>query len=174
MKLRVVILAMLLVMVPLGMGNAQQPMTMYDTLKAMGNFKTFLAAVDKANVGQLKQMAGPFTLFAPTDEAFAKLPKKALDNIMNDPAILRSVVYYHLTPGKYLVKDLPNLKQCKTLCPTAEPELLNFTEMNGKFMVTGADGGSGNIVKPDVLATNGVIQVIDVVLLPKFAPPKNL
>jgi uncharacterized surface protein with fasciclin (FAS1) repeats len=174
MKLRVVILAMLLVMVPLGMGNAQQPMTMYDTLKAMGNFKTFLAAVDKANVGQLKQMAGPFTLFAPTDEAFAKLPKKALDNIMNDPAILRSVVYYHLTPGKYLVKDLPGLKQCKTLCPTTEPELLNFTEMNGKFTVTGADGGTANIVKPDVLATNGVIQVIDVVLLPKFAPPKKI
>ncbi len=169
MKTRVAILAMLLVLIPAGMMNAQQPMTMYDTLAAMGNFKTFLAAVDKANVGELKQMPGPFTVFAPDDAAWAKLPKETVDKIMNDPAIVRNVVYYHITPGKYLAKDLPGLKQCKTLCPTAEPELLNFTQMDSKFMVNNA-----NIVKPDIMATNGVIHEIDAVLLPKFAPPKNL
>ncbi len=170
MKLKVTILAMLLILVPLGMGNAQQqPMTMYDTLAAMGNFKMFLAAVDKGNVGELKQMPGPFTLFAPNDAAWAKLPKETVDKIMNDPAIVRNVVYYHITPGKYMAKDLPGLKQCKTLCPTAEPELMNFTQVDSKFMVNNA-----NIVKPDIMATNGVIHEIDAVLLPKFAPPKNL
>ncbi len=169
MKLRVTILALVLALVPLAMGNAQQPMTMYDTLASMGNFKTFLAAVDKANVGELKQMPGPFTLFAPDDDAWAKLPKETVDKIMNDPAIVRNVVYYHITPGKYLAKDLPGLKQCKTLCPTAEPELLNFTQVDSKFTVNNA-----NIVKPDIMATNGVVHEIDAVLLPKFAPPKNL
>ncbi len=169
MKVRVAILAVLLFLVALQVGNAQQPMTIYDTLAAMGNFKTFLAAVDKANVGELKQMPGPFTVFAPDDAAWAKLPKETVDKIMNDPVIAQNVVYYHITPGKYMAKDLPALKECKTLCPTAQPELLNLTEMDGRFMVNNA-----HIVKPDIIATNGVIQEIDAVLVPKLAPPKNL
>lgn len=169
MKLRVTILALVLALVPLAMGKAQQAMNMYDTLASMGNFKTFLAAVDKANVGELKQMPGPFTLFAPDDDAWAKLPKETVDKIMNDPAIVRNVVYYHITPGKYMTQDLPGLKQCKTLCPTAEPELLHFTQVDSKFLVNNA-----NIGKPNIMASNGVIHEIDVVLLPKFAPPKNL
>jgi len=169
MKLRVVILAMLLVMVPLAMGTAQQPMTMYDTLAAMGNFKTFLAAADKANVGELKQMPGPFTVFASDDAAWAKLPKETVDKIMNDPAIVRNVVYFHIIPDKYMAKDLPVLKQCKTLCPTDEAGPLTFHKVDSQFTVNNA-----NIVKPDIMATNGVIHEIDAVLLPKFAPPKNL
>ena len=65
------------------------------------------------------------------------------------------------TPGKYLAKDLPGLKECKTLCPTAEPELIKFTKVGDKYMV-----GTGNIVKADDMATNGVIHVLDTVILP--------
>jgi uncharacterized surface protein with fasciclin (FAS1) repeats len=168
MKVKIALVTLMLVLVPFGMAMAQQPTNMYDTLAAAGNFKTFLSAVDKANVQELKSMPGPFTLFAPTDEAFAKMPKETLDKIMNDPAMVRNVVYYHLTPGKYLAKDLPGLKECKTLCPTAEPELIKFTKVGDTYMV-----GTGNIVKADVMATNGPIHVIDAVLMPKFASPAN-
>lgn len=167
MRIRIAIATLLLVLIPVGMAMAQQPTNMYDTLAAAGNFKTFLSAVDKANVQELKSMPGPFTLFAPTDEAWAKLPKETLDRIMGDPAIVRNVVYYHLTPGKYMAKDLPGLKECKTMCPTTEPELIKFTKVGDKYMV-----GTANIIKPDVMAGNGVIHVIDAVLMPKFAPPK--
>jgi uncharacterized surface protein with fasciclin (FAS1) repeats len=168
MKVRIALVALMLVLIPAGMAMAQQPTNMYDTLAAAGNFKTFLSAVDKANVQELKSMPGPFTLFAPTDEAFAKMPKETLDKIMADPAMVRNVVYFHLTPGKYLAKDLPGLKQCKTMCPTTEPSILTFTKVDDKYMV-----GNGNIVKPDVMATNGTIHVIDAVLMPKFASPAN-
>jgi len=169
MKVRIALVTLLLVLIPVGMAMAQQPTNMYDTLAAAGNFKTFLSAVDKANVQELKSMPGPFTLFASTDEAWAKLPQATVDKIMNDPAMVRNVVYYHLTAGKYLAKDLPGLKECKSLCPTTEPEILAFTKVGDKYMV-----GTANIIKPDVMAGNGVIHAIDAVLMPKFAPPKNL
>jgi uncharacterized surface protein with fasciclin (FAS1) repeats len=167
MRIRIAIVTLLLVLIPVGMAMAQQPTNMYDTLAAAGNFKTFLSAVDKANVQELKSMPGPFTLFAPTDAAWAKLPQATVDKIMNDPAMVRNVVYYHLTPGKYMAKDLPGLKECRTMCPTTEPAILKFTKVGDKYMV-----GTANIIKPDVMAGNGVIHFIDAVLMPKFAPPK--
>ena len=88
---------------------------------------------------------------------------------MGDPAIVRDVVYFHITPGKYLAKDLPALKECKTMCPTDNAGVMKFNEEGGKYMVSGA-----TIVQPDMIATNGVAQGIDAVMLPKFAPPKNL
>jgi uncharacterized surface protein with fasciclin (FAS1) repeats len=151
------------------MAMGQQPTNLYDTMAAAGNYKTFLSLVDKANIQELKSMPGPFTLFAPTDEAFAKLPKETLDKITGDPAILKDVVYFHITPGKYVVKDLPGLKECKTLCPTDNAGIMKFNKVDDKYMVNNA-----NIVKPDMMATNGVAQGIDAVMLPKFAPPKNL
>jgi uncharacterized surface protein with fasciclin (FAS1) repeats len=169
MKVRIALVTLLLVLVPFGMAMAQQPTNLYDTLAAAGNYKTFVSLVDKANVQELKSMPGPFTVFAPTDAAFAKLPQATLDKITGDPAILKDVVYFHITPGKYLAKDLPGLKECKTLCPTANAGIMQFTMMGDKYMVNNA-----NIVKPDMMATNGVAQGIDAVMLPKFAPPKNL
>ena len=169
MRLKIALMTILLVLLSVGMALSQAPMTMYDTLKAAGNFKTFLSAVDKANVQTLKQMPGDFTLFAPTDEAFAKLPAGTMDGIMANNARVQELVYYHITPGKYMAKDLVVLKECKTLCSTANPELLKLTEVSGKYMVNTA-----NIVKPDVMASNGVIQVIDAVLMPTWAPKSNL
>ena len=169
MKVRIALVTLLLVLIPVGLAMAQQPTNLYDTLAAAGNYKTFLSAVDKANIQELKSMQGPFTVFAPTDAAFAKMPKETLDKIMGDPAIVRDVVFFHVTPGKYVVKDLPALKECKTLCPTDNAGVMKFNKMGDKYMVNDA-----NIVKPDMMATNGVVHGIDAVMLPKFAPPKNL
>jgi transforming growth factor-beta-induced protein len=169
MKLRIAFVTLLLVLIPFGMAMAQQPANLYNTLAAAGNYKTFLSLVDKANVQELTSMQGPFTVFAPNDAAFANLPKETVDKIMGDPAIVRDVVYFHITPGKYLAKDLPGLKECKTLCPTANAGIMTFTKMGDKYMVNNA-----SIVQPDMMATNGVAQGIDAVMLPKFAPPKNL
>ena len=169
MKVKIALVTLLLVMVPVGMAMAQTPTNLYDTLAADGNYKTFLSLVDKANVQELKSMPGPFTVFAPTDAAFANVPQATMDKIMGDPAIVRDVVYFHITPGKYMAKDLPALKECKTLCPTANAGVMKFTMMGDKYMVNNA-----NIVQPDMMATNGVAQGIDAVMLPVFAPPKNL
>ena len=169
MRIRIALVTLLLVLVPFGMAMAQQPGNLYDNLAAAGNYKTFLSLVDKANVQELKSMAGPFTVFAPNDAAFAQMPKETLDKIMGDPAIVRDVVYFHITPGKYLAKDLPGLKTCNTMCPTANAGVMTFTLMGDKYMVNNAQ-----IVQPDMMATNGVAQGIDAVMLPKFAPPKNL
>jgi uncharacterized surface protein with fasciclin (FAS1) repeats len=158
-----------LILIPVGMAMSQQSGNLYDTLAAAGNYKTFLSLVDKANVQELKSMPGPFTVFAPNDAAFAKMPKETLDKIMNDPAIVRDVVYFHITPGKYLEKDLPGLRECKTLCPTANAGIMTFNKMGDKYMVNNA-----SIVQPDMMASNGVAQGVDGVMLPKFAPPKNL
>jgi uncharacterized surface protein with fasciclin (FAS1) repeats len=169
MKVKIALVALMLVMIPFGMAMAQTPTNLYDTLAAQGNYKTFLSLVDKANVQQLKSMPGPFTVFAPTDAAFANVPQATKDKIMSDPAIVRDVVYFHMTPGTYMAKDLPALKECKTMCPTANAGVMKFTMMGDKYMVNNA-----NIVKADMIATNGVAQGIDAVMLPVFAPPKNL
>jgi uncharacterized surface protein with fasciclin (FAS1) repeats len=169
MKVRIALVTLMLVLVPFGMAMAQTPTNLYDTLAAAGNYKTFLSMVDKANVQELKSMAGPFTVFAPTDAAFASVPKATMDKIMGDPAIVRDVVFFHITPGTYMAKDLPALKECKTLCPTDNAGIMHFSKMGDKYMVNNA-----SIVKPDMMATNGVAQGVDGVMLPKFAPPKNL
>jgi len=169
MKVRIALVALMLVLIPVGMAMAQQPTNLYDTLAAPGNYKTFLSLVDKANIQELKSMQGPFTVFAPTDEAFAKVPKATMDKIMGDPAIVRDVVFFHITPGKYMAKDLIVLKECKTLCPTDNAGVMKFTQVGDKYLVNDA-----SIVKPDMIATNGVAQGINAVMLPKFAPPKNL
>jgi transforming growth factor-beta-induced protein len=169
MKVRIALVTLLLVLVPFGMAMAQQPTNLYDTLAAAGNYKTFLSLVDKANVKELKSMQGPFTVFAPTDEAFAAVPQATMDKIMGDPAIVRDVVYFHITPGKYMAKDLIVLKECKTMCPTDNAGIMHFSMMGDKYMVNNA-----HIVQPDMVATNGMAQGIDAVMLPTFAPPKNL
>ena len=169
MRIKIALMTLLLVVFSAGIAMSQAPVSMYDTLAAAGNFKTFLSAVDKANVQELKAMPGNFTLFAPTDAAFAKLPAGTMDGIMASNARVQDLVYYHITPGKYMAKDLPALKECKTMCPTAQPELLKFTYVGDKYMV-----GTANIIKADVMASNGVIHVIDAVLMPTWAPKSNL
>ncbi len=168
MKTKIIVLALLLVLAPLGGVMAQPQMTIYDTLKASGNFKTLVTLIDKVNAKETKEMPGPFTMFAANDAAFAKLPPATMDKIMNNDALATNVVFFEIIPGKYMVKDLPELKECKSLCPAANAEPLRFTKVGDKYMVNDA-----NIVQPDMVATNGVIQVVDMVLMPKMAPPHN-
>jgi len=169
MKRITLVLALALLVIPAGMAwSVGGPMSIYDLLEANADFSTLKTAVDKANVKDLLMtQVGPFTMFAPTNAAFAKLPPGALDKILADPQIVKNVVYYHIIPGLYMAKDLPGLKECKTMCPTTEAQPLKLTQVGDRYMV-----GSANIVKADMKATNGVVHAVDTVFLPKSAPPK--
>jgi uncharacterized surface protein with fasciclin (FAS1) repeats len=127
-----------------------------DTAVGAGNFKTLATALEAAGlVGTLKG-PGPFTVFAPTDEAFAKVPKATLDALLKDKAALTKVLTYHVVPGKVMAKDVKAGK-VKTV---QGGELTVKTE--GGVMVDGA-----KVTATDIAASNGVIHVIDSVVLPK-------
>jgi uncharacterized surface protein with fasciclin (FAS1) repeats len=168
MKTKIAILTLILVLAPLGGVMAQQSMTIYDTLKASGDYKTLVSLIDKSREAKATlEKPGPFTVFAANDAAFAKLPADVMDKINTNEALMNNVVYLSIVPGKYKVADLPELKECKSLCPAANAQPLRFTKMGtDKYMVNDA-----NIIKPDMMATNGVIQGIDTVLMPSMAPP---
>lgn len=128
-----------------------------DTAVAAGQFNTLAKALTEAGlVGTLKGK-GPFTVFAPTDEAFAKLPPGTLDALLKDKAALTKVLTYHVVPGKVLAKDVKTGD-----VKTVEGQTLALQADGGRVMVNDAQ-----VVKADVMASNGVIHVIDKVLLPK-------
>jgi len=109
---------------------------------------------------------GPFTVFAPTDAAFAKVPEATLDALAADPAKLKAVLLYHVVPGRVTAADVVKLTSAKT----AEGRSLGIKVVNGSVFVDGAQ-----VTTPDVEATNGVIHVIDSVLIPKEATaPKTI
>ena len=103
------------------------------------------------------QGKGPFTVFAPTDEAFAKIPKADLDAILADKAKLTKILTYHVVPGKVTAAEVVKLKEVKTV----EGQSIRIDTADG-VKVDGAD-----VVKTDIMASNGVIHVIDSVLLPQ-------
>jgi len=163
MRLKIAVFALVLVLVPV-MAMAQAPSnSIVDTLAAAGNFKTFLDLAKKADIKTLNQ-PGPFTVFAPTDAAFAKLSKEDTDRLMKDNALLRRVLLYHIVPGKYKEADMVTLKECKTLCPTTGGVMLMGLKVDKPRKKVIAVNGA-KIIKPDVMATNGVIQVVDGVLV---------
>ena len=127
-----------------------------DTAVGAGNFKTLAAALTAAGLVDTLKGPGPFTVFAPTDEAFAKIPKAQLDALLADKAKLTSVLTYHVVPGKVMAKDVKAGK-VKTVQGS---ELTVGT--TGGVMVDGA-----KVTATDIVADNGVIHVIDSVVLPK-------
>jgi uncharacterized surface protein with fasciclin (FAS1) repeats len=127
-----------------------------DTAAAAGQFRTLVAALEKADLVDTLKGAGPYTVFAPTDEAFAKLPKGALEGLLNDKEKLTSVLTYHVVPGKVMAADV---KPGKT--KTVQGESLTVAAKNGTVTVNDA-----RVVKTDIAASNGVIHVVDSVLLP--------
>jgi uncharacterized surface protein with fasciclin (FAS1) repeats len=131
-----------------------------DTAVEAGSFKTLVAAIQAAGLVETLKGKGPFTVFAPTDEAFAKLPAGTLDNLLKpeNKGKLKAILTYHVVPGKVMAKDVVNLKEAKTV----NGQMLTITVKDGKVMVDKA-----NVVKTDVAAGNGVIHVIDAVVLPK-------
>jgi uncharacterized surface protein with fasciclin (FAS1) repeats len=128
-----------------------------DTAVAAGSFKTLATALQAAGLVETLKGAGPFTVFAPTDDAFAKIPKADLDALLKDKAKLTKVLTYHVVPGRVMAADVVKLKTAKTV----EGEDLSISTAGG-VKVDGA-----NVVKTDVSASNGVIHVIDTVLMPK-------
>jgi uncharacterized surface protein with fasciclin (FAS1) repeats len=127
-----------------------------DTAVAAGSFKTLATALTAAGLIDTLKGKGPFTVFAPTDEAFAKIPKADLDALLKDKAKLTAVLTYHVVPGTVMAKDVKAGK-----VKTVQGGELTLATMGG-VTVNGA-----KVIKADVTADNGVIHVIDTVLLPK-------
>jgi len=126
-----------------------------DVAVSAGSFNTLAAAVQQAGLVSTLTSNGPFTVFAPTDEAFAKIPKDKLDALLADKAALADVLKYHVIAGKVMAADV-KAGEVKTL----EGSSVRITTDNGVMV------DSANVIKTDVMASNGVIHVIDTVLMP--------
>jgi len=127
------------------------------TAVAAGQFKTLVALLQKAGLAGTLEGKGPFTVFAPTDAAFAKVPKATLAALAKNKAKLRAVLLYHVVKGKVTAAQAMKLHSAKTLGGKALP----ITVSGGKVLVGGA-----TVVKADVMASNGVIHVVNKVLIP--------
>ena len=128
-----------------------------------GSFKTLVAAVKAAGLVETLQGPGPFTVFAPTDAAFAKLPPGTIDALLADKEKLASILTYHVVSGKVMAADLVKSKGATPNTVNGAP--LDIVVRDGKVYVNGV-----NVVTADVQASNGVIHIIDAVLLPQSAP----
>ena len=128
-----------------------------DTAVSAGQFNTLATALQAAGLVDTLKGPGPFTVFAPTDEAFAKIPKADLDALLKDKAKLTAVLTYHVVPGKVMAKDVK-----PGALKSVEGSPITVAATGGKVMVDGA-----TITKTDISADNGVIHVIDSVIVPK-------
>jgi uncharacterized surface protein with fasciclin (FAS1) repeats len=128
-----------------------------DTAVAAGSFKTLVTAIQTAGLVETLKGKGPFTVFAPNDEAFAKLPPGTVEGLLKDKAALAKVLTYHVVPGKVMAKDVPtaNVKTVQGQTVALKKDSMGVTVNNAK------------VIAADVDATNGVIHVIDTVILPK-------
>lgn len=131
-------------------------------LAISGNFKTLVAAVQAAGLVDTLKGPGPFTVFAPTDEAFAKLPKGTVEGLLKDVPKLKSILLYHVVPGKIMAADVVKLKHAKTV----QGEELKIDAAKWHLHKS-VKIDHANIVKADIVASNGVCHAIDAVLLPK-------
>ena len=135
---------------------AVQAKDIVDTAVAAGQFKTLATALQAAGLIDTLKGKGPFTVFAPTDEAFAKVPKADLDALLKDKAKLTSVLTYHVVAGKVMANDVKAGK---------------VKSVQGSELTLGTTGGvtvdNAKVVKADIVADNGVIHVIDSVVIPK-------
>ena len=122
-----------------------------------GNFTTLATALTEAGLVDALKGDGPFTVFAPTDEAFKNLPDGALEGLLKDKEALKNVLLYHVVSGKVSSKEVVDLNKATTLNGSD----LNIKTNNGKVMINDAD-----VIGADVIASNGIIHVIDKVLLP--------
>ncbi len=145
-----------------GVGRAEDKSESKDIVavaSGAGNFKTLVAAVKAAGLVETLQGTGPFTVFAPTDEAFAKLPKGTLDDLLKpeNKAKLAGILTYHVLSGKVMAADVKTMK-----AKTVNGQTLDVVAEDGKVTVNKA-----KVSAADVVASNGVIHAIDTVLMPK-------
>lgn len=139
---------------------AEDKKDIVDTAVGAGSFKTLVAAVQAADLVETLKGKGPFTVFAPTDEAFAKLPKGTVESLLmpENKEKLIAILTYHVVPGKVMAKDVVKLTEAKTVQGSA----VKIAVKGGKVSIDGA-----NVVKTDIETSNGVIHVIDAVIMPK-------
>ncbi len=128
------------------------------TATEAGSFKTLLAAVEAAGLVETLQGEGPYTVFAPTDAAFAALPAGTLDGLLKDPAALKKILLYHVVSGSVTADKVVGL----TSATSVEGSPIAISVKDGTVYLN----DSAKVVTPDVMASNGVIHVIDKVLLP--------
>jgi uncharacterized surface protein with fasciclin (FAS1) repeats len=133
-----------------------------DTAVAAGNFKTLVTAVKAAGLVDTLKSKGPFTVFAPTDDAFAKLPKGTVEGLLKDIPKLKSVLTYHVVPGKVMAADVVKLKTAKTVQGQDIKIDASKWHLHKNVKINDA-----NVIKADIATDNGVIHVIDKVILPK-------
>jgi len=130
-----------------------------DTARSAGSFNTLIAAVQAADLTETLKSTGPFTVFAPTDDAFAKLPSGTVENLLRpeNKAKLQAILTYHVVAGKVMASDAVNLTSAKTV----NGESFRISRSGDALMVDDA-----TVIKADVVAENGVIHVIDRVIMP--------
>lgn len=138
--------------------NTMEQKNIVQVASDAGNFSTLVAAVQAAGLVETLSGTGPFTVFAPTDEAFSKLPAGTVEALLKDKEKLTSILTFHVVSGELMAADVVKLTSAKTV----QGQELNIAVNNGKVMVNGAE-----VVKTDIRASNGVIHVIDSVMLPK-------
>jgi uncharacterized surface protein with fasciclin (FAS1) repeats len=140
----------------LGVAFSAQAKDIVDTAVSAGTFKTLAAALTAAGLVDTLKGPGPFTVFAPTDAAFAKVPKADLDALLKDKAKLTAVLTYHVIPGKVMAADVKAGK-----VKTVQGSELTISTMGGVKV------DNANVTATDIVADNGVIHVIDSVIMPK-------
>ena len=142
--------------IALGVTFSAQAKDIVDTAVAAGNFKTLATALTAAGLVDTLKGKGPFTVFAPTDAAFAKIPKADLDALLKDKAKLTAVLTYHVVPGKVMAADV-------------KPGMVKTVQ--GSSLTVSTAGGvmvdKAKVTATDIVADNGVIHVIDSVIIPK-------
>lgn len=151
--------------VMVGGANMVPSKDIVDNAMNSADHTTLVAAVKAAGLVETLKGAGPFTVFAPTNEAFGKLPAGTVDNLLKpeNKSKLANVLTYHVVPGSYKSTDLKDGQKLKTV----QGEELTIWYKDGKWAVSDAKGGKANITIADVISSNGVTYVIDGVLMPK-------
>jgi uncharacterized surface protein with fasciclin (FAS1) repeats len=135
---------------------AKSDQDIVDTAVSAGSFKTLVAAVQAAGLVEVLKSDGPFTVFAPTDEAFAKIPQDKLNALLKDKEALTAILTYHVVPGKVLAADVVKLDEAKTV----QGQSVRIDTSSGVKV------DDANVISTDIIASNGVIHVIDSVILP--------
>lgn len=147
-------------------GNDQSASTKKQTVVAIAtqnpDFSTLASAIKQAGLAKTLKSKGPFTVFAPTNEAFAKVPKDQLDALLADKAALANVLTYHVLAGKVPSSALEPTQEVTAL----DDSPFTITVADGKATITDGQGNLINVVKTDIKAKNGVIHVVDSVMLP--------
>jgi uncharacterized surface protein with fasciclin (FAS1) repeats len=157
-KLFLALMALVLIILSVTPALAQDEQDIVDTAVAAGNFTTLATALTAAGLIDTLKGDGPFTVFAPTDEAFAKLPPGTLDSLLADKEALTAVLTYHVVPGKVMAADVVKLDSAVTV--QGEPIAIKVED--GKVILN----DSANVTATDIETSNGVIHVIDAVILP--------